>query len=172
MGRPAVHVTLEKRSSARLSSVYRGDEEIATFPGTAKDPDGSIRADMFIKAAGETLLKRSERGWSAHYILAERCLFRRNTLLELAEVRIVVSTVGRQLAAPGLIEPLGPDRFFETMAFHAWKNGKFWDADIARQLRLDSPFNLDSEDVEDQADAMHEAIVAEISSKMLSGKPL
>ena len=39
-------------------------------------------------------LKITERGWPAHYICAEYRLFRRNTLIEYADLKWVVSTEG------------------------------------------------------------------------------
>jgi len=40
------------------------------------------------------IIKRYERGWAGHFICSYLCHFRRNTLLEFGNVRIVISTVG------------------------------------------------------------------------------
>ena len=122
-------------------------------------------------------VKRTERGWAGHFICAERCLFRRNTLLELGDVAIVVSTVGamRPLGRErGKPETIGHCRYYETMAFHAHKDGAYVEADVMRgELSFDSPWMLDrweDEDIDVQANNMHEAVVAEISERMVTGR--
>lgn len=112
---------------------------------------------------------RTERGWAGHFICAPSCLFRRNTLLELGKKRIVVSTVGGYRYNEK-IETIGAGgRYYETMAFKAKKDGAYWEADISKQLCFESewaicapsPDNL-PKDVDDEADQMHEAVVAEL----------
>ena len=88
-------------------------------------------------------VKTTERGWAAHFIMAGRCLFHRNTLIELNNVKIVVSTVG--LCVEGFdynghrtFTTIGCDRYYETMVFFA-KNDEFHDADASQQLDFDYP---------------------------------
>lgn len=118
-------------------------------------------------------VKRTERGWGGHFICADRCRFRRNTLLEFGDVAIVVSTVGAMMDRGGSRpEHIGCDRYYETMAFHAQKEGAYIEADVSRQVGFDSEWALDhydDADIDVQADAMHEAVVAEISGRMISG---
>jgi hypothetical protein len=68
-------------------------------------------------------IKRTERGWAGHFICSNWCRFRRNTLLELGDVRIVISTIGLMEKDPEFktneFKEIGPGRYFETMAFHA-----------------------------------------------------
>jgi hypothetical protein len=115
---------------------------------------------------------RTERGWGGHFICANRCAFRRNTLLECGDVRIVVSTVGAfKPRHDAEYERIGCDRFFETMAFHADYEEPYWDADVTREVSFDAPRSIADikRESDAEADAMHEAVVAEISGRMAAG---
>lgn len=137
---------------------------------------------------------REERGWPGHYICADRCLFRRNTLLTrihavgvgegdprrvgLEETRIVVSTVGamKSLIAEG--EPhrlvaIGVNYWYETMAFLARFDDPYWDADISQRLNFISPWCMcdpPTERSDAAANAMHEAVVEELTTRLLAGE--
>jgi hypothetical protein len=117
-------------------------------------------------------VKRSERGWAGHYICANKCRFRRNTLLECDEIRIVVSTVGlMDLKGDGSFEGVGADRHFETMAFHADPtDSRYHDADVEREVSFGSPWHINEVDADDRANDMHEAVVAEIAAGLEGGK--
>lgn len=122
-------------------------------------------------------LIRTERGWVGHFICAGRCLFRRNTLLEYEETRIVISTVGLMLDIhlpdypnKNKIIEVGIGRYFETMAFHAkLVDNRYWDADVSKQIYFDSPWAIDKIDADDKANDMHEIVVTEISDKLSLG---
>lgn len=120
-----------------------------------------------------TTVKRTERGWGGHFICAERCRFRRNTLLEFGDVSIVVSTVGAMMSRDERKpEEIGPGRFYETMAFHAQKEGAYIEADVTREVSFESEWSLEdwnAADIDLQADAMHEAVIIEISQRMIRG---
>ena len=65
-------------------------------------------------------VKRTERGWAGHFIAAGNCRFRRNTLLEFGDTRIVVSTVGAYLDPLSKeLGTVGHNRTYETMVFKA-----------------------------------------------------
>ena len=117
-------------------------------------------------------MKRTERGWSGHFICADRCLFRRNTLLEHKGIKIVVSTVGamQSFNKEGEFETIGCNRHYETMAFHSDKNDKrYHDMDVSRQVYFDSDWQISELDADDKANEMHEKIVGEITGGLLTG---
>jgi hypothetical protein len=119
-----------------------------------------------------TEIIRTERGWGGHFICANRCGFRRNTLLELGDLRIVVSSVGAfRPNRNDSIETIGLSRYYETMVFHAQWDNPYWDADVSREVCFDAPGAIDHckfrADLE--ANDMHEAVVAEIAEKMRTG---
>lgn len=119
------------------------------------------------------MVKRTERGWAGHFICGDSCLFRRNTLIESGEDRIVVSTVGAYRSKEQ-IEPIGAGgRYYETMAFKAKQEGPYFEADVSDQLSFESEWAICAEspdglpdDVDNRADQMHEAVVAELTDGM------
>jgi hypothetical protein len=114
---------------------------------------------------------RIERGWAGHFICAHRCKFRRNTLLTRGDVRIVVSSVGLLPSFDGEgYSEIGFDRFFETMAFHAKHDGRYWDADTSREVGFEAPWFVGTVDADDIANDQHEAVVAEIVDRLESGE--
>lgn len=112
---------------------------------------------------------RTERGWPGHFVCAAECMFRRNTLLECGERRVIVSTVGSWesgIKSESRYTPIGHQRWHETMAFEAEREGPYWDADVTREVGFESPWSL-GEDVDDNAvNAMHEAVVAELMARL------
>jgi len=120
-------------------------------------------------------VKRTERGWPGHFIGAKDCLFRRNTLLECGEIKIVISTVGLylppQFKEKREFESIGANnRMFETMAFHAKREqDRYWDADVQRQIYFDSNWAILYADADDEANIMHEEVVEEICEQLKNG---
>lgn len=121
-----------------------------------------------------TEVRRTERGWAGHFCGADRCRFRRNTLLQCGKARIAISTVGRMMDAsqPEHSTQIGWQRFYETMAFHAEKFGGYWDANVHREVHFKSKWAIPTIDGSSdlEADKMHEAVVAEIARRLLNGE--
>lgn len=123
-------------------------------------------------------VKRTERGWVGHFIGGHRCRFRRNTLLECGEKKVVVSTVGAYESPTGRFETIGIDRWFETMAFNAKFESGYWDSDVSKIIEFESPWGLFAESwkelittypqIDNTANDMHEAVVAELTEKLES----
>ncbi len=113
---------------------------------------------------------RTERGWAGHFICANRCRFRRNTLLAFNDIKIVVSSVGL-MEIDGKFDTIGHNRHFETMAFHCDLTDKrYYDADVSKRVFFDSDWAIAEVDADDKANEMHEAVVLEITNKLLAGE--
>ena len=119
------------------------------------------------------MITRTERGWGGHFICAHDCLFRRNTLLVNGRRKIVVSTVGN-MSRNRKLETIGYNRYYETMAFVAHKEGAYWEADVSKELSFESDWAICAEsaeklpeDVDNVADRMHERVVAEFIKRGL-----
>ncbi|MBU4536906.1 hypothetical protein KJ603_02620 [Patescibacteria group bacterium] len=116
-------------------------------------------------------VKRTERGWAGHFICADGCNFRRNTLLEYGDTKIVVSTVGLYVNSDLKFEEIGVGRYFETMCFYSSKtDSRYHDADVTKQIGFDSNWAISELDADDKANDMHEKVVEEITQKLLDGK--
>lgn len=121
-------------------------------------------------------IKRTERGWAGHFICSDRCLYRRNTLLQYGKVYVVVSTVGNMVIddKPDTIGAGG--RMYETMAFMSDESDTLYhDADVEKQiyppLETKWAINKLTRETDIEADEMHEAYVAAIE-KMLVNKEI
>ena len=116
---------------------------------------------------------RTERGWSGHFMGANKCKFRRNTLLENGDVKIVVSSVGNMESFFGRsgFEQLGSDWHYETMVFHAEWQKPYWDTNTERIISTTSPWTLKESELgsDQKANDMHEVIVAEITEALDAG---
>jgi hypothetical protein len=127
------------------------------------------------RITGGYFMKIAERGWAGHFIASRWCLFKRNTLIEHENIKIVVSTVGNY-APPhnGFntidIETIGYNRYFETMAFHADPHDEFMDANVTEQISFESDWAIGAPWKEKEANEMHDKVVQEIMNKLLNGE--
>ena len=114
------------------------------------------------------------RGWAGHFICADTCDFKLNTLIEYEDVKIVVSTVGLLLNPLPLGDckytTVGHNRYFETMAWHAeLLENKFWDMDVSRPVDFESSWRYEKLDSELEATAGHYKVIEEICEKLKKG---
>lgn len=117
-------------------------------------------------------VRKTERGWAGHFCCSHECLFRRNTLVELGNKKIVVSTVGLMLSpedSEDTFIKIGIDTYFETMCFYS-NNNEFDDADGQKPIFVDKPHYIGEPNREIDANNMHETIVNEITEKLLAGR--
>ena len=130
-------------------------------------------------------IKTTERGWAGHFICSHDCRFRRNTLVECGEKRVVVSTVGdmhynascAKIMGKSVNDPIeiGHKRHYETMAFKATLQGQYWDADFGAEEYGVAEFGFMVTDknhdiADDLANAMHENNVGYIAQQLREGK--
>ena len=122
-------------------------------------------------------VKVTERGWAGHFILADRCLFRRNTLLEYKDKKWVVSTVGAFRNRENKIDSIGHCRWYETMAFEAKERLGYMDANVGKEISFDSDWSILGDSWEEvlenynstpdnAANDMHDKVVSELIDKI------
>lgn len=119
----------------------------------------------------------TERGWAGHFILADRCLFRRNTLLEYKDKKWVVSTVGAYRTLENKIDNIGHRRWYETMAFEAKERLGYIEADVEKEVSFNSDWGIWGDSWEEvlvncngtpdnAANDMHDKVVSELIDKI------
>jgi hypothetical protein len=115
-------------------------------------------------------MKITERGWAGHFICADRCLFRRNTLIEGKNDNVVVSTVGGMRVRDGEgLETIGAfGRYYETMVFGAKEEGGYIEANVSDERSFESKWAICADtwqdlpdDVDNKANEMHEVVIKE-----------
>lgn len=114
-------------------------------------------------------VKRTERGWGAHFICASRCKFRRNTLIEYGDKKWVVSTVGAYCPINSdKLDTIGNNRYYETKAFEAELDRGYWEGDVSKPIYFDSGWQIShcEWNADGEANDMHEAVVAELMEKI------
>ncbi len=119
-------------------------------------------------------LKITDRGYAGHFCASRSCLFHRNTLIEYGNKRIVVSTVGNYQPKITFNDKdkyehqIGINRFYETMAFEAMKQGVYWEANVGKEVEFKSSWSLNElkQETDLKADKMHDAVVKELSKKI------
>ena len=122
-------------------------------------------------------VKVTERGWAGHFICCDRCLFRRNTLLEHNDRKWVVSTVGAFRNHEKKIDSIGHCRWYETKAFEAKEEHGYIEADVEKEISFDSEwciwgnsweevFKKCNDTPDNAANDMHDKVVSELIDKI------
>ena len=118
-----------------------------------------------------------ERGWAGHFIGSNRCLFRRNTLLEYKDKKWIVSTVGAYRNRENKMDSIGYRRWYETMAFEAYEEDGYIDANVRSEIFFDSDWGIWEDSWEEVlencngtpdnvANDMHDKVVRELIDKI------
>ena len=129
-------------------------------------------------------IKRTERGWAGHFICAQDCTFKRNTLLQYGKKYIVVSTVGsmrRKNIDGNYIQPeqMGVDRYYETMSFYSDDNDDVYhDIDVSKEIYVpDAKWSINKKEIDlykdtidNVANKMHEDYVSTVSQMLINGE--
>ena len=113
-------------------------------------------------------MKRTERGWAGHFCMADKCLFRRNTLLEHENKFVVISTVGCCMLDKEVVE-IALGTYYETKAFLSDSSDtQYHDIDVSKELLLSSSCYIKemNENSDLLANEMHEQVVKEVAQRL------
>lgn len=122
-------------------------------------------------------VKVTERGWIGHFMCFDRCLFRRNTLLEYNDKKWVVLTTGAYRNRENKMDSIGHRRWYETLAFEAIEEGGYIEADDEKKISFNSDWGIWGDSWEEvlencngtpdnAANDMHDKVVSELIEKI------
>lgn len=117
-------------------------------------------------------VKRTERGWREH-LMPSNCQFRRNTLIEFNNTKVVVYTTGamKNMVSPTVFTrylEIAPGRHYETHAFIARLEDEYFVADLSKEIKIKHINYIAKLDAAPRANNMHEAVVNEITDRLLA----
>ena len=118
-----------------------------------------------------------ERGWPGHFMFADKCIFRRNTLLEYKGIKWIVSTIGKYTNRENRIDSIGHRRWYETKAYEAKEKNGFIEANVEKPIFFDSKWGICGDSWEEVCDNyngtpdnaandMHDKVVSELIDKI------
>ena len=118
-----------------------------------------------------------ERGWPGHFMFADKCLFRRNTLLEYKGIKWIVSTIGKYTNRENRIDSIGHCRWYETKGYEAKEEDGFIRANVEKNIFFDSKCGICGDSWEEicdnyngtpdnAANDMHDKVVSELIDKI------
>lgn len=158
-----IFLSLEELHEWKIINLWRGIDIAVT--------DEDIRRDKVVLINGVDVM---ERGWAGHFICADKCNFRRNTLLTFGDKKWVVSTVGA-MVVNRKYDSIGLRRWYETMAFWS-KKDEYDDADVSKPIDFCSQCGIFGDTWEDvvvqynkpdlEANKMHNAVVEELIERI------
>jgi len=114
-------------------------------------------------------IQYKERGWPGHFLLGNKCLYHRNTLVSGDNISVVVSTVGNMFLDYKIeVQEVGLNRIYETMVFVGKIENNYHEADVTKEVsNTTSKWFLSKkelrEDSDNQADDMHDTMVKEVA---------
>lgn len=117
-------------------------------------------------------IKRIERGWCGYIKGHQYCLFRRNTILEYDNKKIVIATLGNYINPFEYCNtPIYDDVWYLTIAGHAVEKNGYWEIDGDGQIPIKSIHEIRGTEeeifnkyplIDLSANRMHETAVEEM----------
>ena len=121
----------------------------------------------------DTRFRVTERGKLITYFSgSKRCLYRRNTLLEFRDIKLVISTLGNLTDLDNKLVCISGKSYYETRVFHALtdiKRNSYRDIDPERKVKVNTITKINKPDSDIKADQMHEKVIKELTYRLDKG---